>query len=142
MCTTQKLYEAKLIFPDASEMLTDKHSVSVQFKLTAAHREQLKYALIDVRPGMSVTPRQRAVLIEICSGPEQFDHTPEQLLVAFKDGLNDAADHAEIPHGSDRDDLLARLVTAFIEELFRSPRRAFGALSESDDSERLSSHSR
>lgn len=116
----------------------DRYS-SVEFRLTPIQREQLKSTLSDTRPRISVTARQRAVLIEICSASERFGHTPEQLLVAFKDALYEAADQANIPHGGDRDELMARLVSAFIEELFRSPARSFEAVSERSGTDQLSS---
>jgi hypothetical protein len=119
----------------------DRYS-SVEFRLTQIQREQLKSALRDTRPRISVTARQRAVLIDICSGPERYAHTPEQFLVAFKDALHEAADQANIAHGGDRDDLLARLVSAFIEELFRSPLRSFDAVSESNGSDRVNAAGR
>jgi hypothetical protein len=117
----------------------DRYS-SVKFRLTQLQREQVKSALSDTRPRISVTARQRAVLIEICSTPEPYAHTPEQFLVAFKDALHEAADQANIPHGGERDDLLARLVSAFIEELFRSPTKSFDAESETSSSDQLSAY--
>jgi hypothetical protein len=123
-------------------MHSPEHSLSGQFTLTAIQREQLRSALSDRRPWLSVTHRQRALLIQICSASERYDHTPEQLLVAFKEALHDAADQANVPHGGDRDELLARLVSAFIEELFRAPARSFEVASETNGVDRLSSPTR
>ena len=99
-----------------------EHYSSVQFTLTPAQRERVKSALAATTSRYFVSPSQRAMLVDICSAPECLNHTPEQLLVAFKSALSDAADQAAIPHGGERDDLLSRIVSAFIEELFRLPR--------------------
>jgi hypothetical protein len=44
---------------------------------------------------------------------------PEDLLVAFKLALVDAANDVGITPGPDRNDFLSRLVTAYIEEFYR-----------------------
>jgi hypothetical protein len=46
---------------------------------------------------------------------------PEDFLIAFKLALVDAANELGIKPGPERDELLARLVTVCIEELYRSP---------------------
>lgn len=100
-------------------MRSDEPYASVQFRLTASYRERVSTVLSDATPPRGVSPRQRSMLSDICSAPESLGQRPEQLLVAFKSALSDAADRLAIPHGSERDDLLARLVTAFIEEFFQ-----------------------
>ena len=69
-----------------------------------------------------MTPEQRAVLRRICSAPERGSFEPEDFLIAFKLGLVDAANDVGIRPGPERNDLLARLVSAYIEEFYRSPR--------------------
>jgi hypothetical protein len=65
-----------------------------------------------------VTPEQRRMIRELCAqaGP---GHEPEQALIAFKVALIEAAGDAGIPFGSERNELLGRLVSVFIEEFYR-----------------------
>lgn len=70
---------------------------------------------------MSVTPEQRSALRQICSAPERMSFAPEDYLIAFKLALVDAANELGIKPGPERNDLLSRLVTVYIEEFYRSP---------------------
>src|SRR5688500_6324329 len=45
---------------------------------------------------------------------------PEQVLIAFKNSLDDAANNLRIPFSPERNTLLTGLVTAFIEEMYAS----------------------
>jgi hypothetical protein len=65
----------------------------------------------------------RLAIREICATIDLKSQKAEQLLVAFKSSLNEAADDANIRLGPARNDLLARVVTIFIEELYRAPDR-------------------
>lgn len=71
--------------------------------------------------GRAVTSQQRAIIQQICSAPEKRTFAPEDFVIAFKLALNNAANEAGIRPGSDRNDLLARLVSVCIEEFFRLP---------------------
>ena len=68
-----------------------------------------------------VTSEHVAVIRTICSAPERHSFEPEDFLIAFKLALVDAANDAGIPLGPDRNDLLARLVSVYIEEFYRLP---------------------
>jgi hypothetical protein len=68
-----------------------------------------------------VTSEQRAVIRGICSAPERHSFEPEDFLIAFKLALVDAANAVGIPHGPERNDFLARLVSVYIEEFYRFP---------------------
>jgi hypothetical protein len=68
-----------------------------------------------------VTSEIKAVIRGICSAPERQRFEPEDFLIAFKLALVDAANDVGIPPGPDRNDFLARLVTLYIEEFYRSP---------------------
>jgi hypothetical protein len=57
---------------------------------------------------------------------------PEDYLIAFKLALVDAANQVGIPHGPDRNDFLARLVSVYIEEFYRRPSAVDGAKSSGD----------
>ena len=71
--------------------------------------------------GHTVTHEQRMALRQICSAPERIGFEPEDFLIAFKLALVDAANDVGIPPGPDRNDFLARLVSVYIEEFYRSP---------------------
>jgi hypothetical protein len=45
---------------------------------------------------------------------------PEQVLIAFKNSLDDVANNLRIPFSAERNTLLTGLVTAFIEEMYAS----------------------
>jgi hypothetical protein len=68
-----------------------------------------------------VTSEQRAIIHQICSTPEKLTFAPEDFVIAFKLALAEAADDAGIRPGPERNDLLARMVSACIEEFFRLP---------------------
>ena len=85
------------------------------------HLELLKVAISDGVNEKSVTPEQRSALRQICSAPERMSFAPEDFLIAFKLALVDAANEVGIEPGPERNDFLSRLVTAYIEEFYRSP---------------------
>ena len=101
--------------------------------LTHAQRDLLKSALTNGANGDSVSESQRQVIREICSAAGDLAQRPERLLVGFKALLNEAATDANVPLGSDRNVLFDRLVTVFIEELYRAePTRWTFAVGESN----------
>ena len=88
--------------------------------LTHAQRVLLKSALTNGANVDSVSESQRQVIREICSAAGDLAQRPERLLIAFKALLNEAATDANIPLGSERSVVFDRLVTVFIEELYRA----------------------
>lgn len=72
-------------------------------------------------PESMVTSEQRAVIRRICCAPERESFEPEDLLIAFKLAIVDAANAVGIPPGPYRNDFLARLVSVYIEEFYRVP---------------------
>ena len=68
---------------------------------------------------------QRQALRELCLSCRASGHRPEHLLISFKTALIETADEAGIVYGPERSDLMSRLVSVFIEELyeFRIPKR-------------------
>jgi hypothetical protein len=68
-----------------------------------------------------VTSEQRAIIRQICSAPEKLSFAPEDFVIAFKLALTNAANDVGIRPGSDRNDLLARMVSVCIEEFFLLP---------------------
>jgi hypothetical protein len=69
----------------------------------------------------TVTSEQRAIINQICSAPERLTFAPEDFVIAIKLALTNAANELGIRPGSDRNELLARLVSVCIEEFFRAP---------------------
>jgi len=86
--------------------------------LTTGQRDLLKSALQLGDRELSVTPAQRALLARICAEMERGSQPPEKLLVAFKAALISLADQSGLAHGAERERLIARLTSGFIEELY------------------------
>jgi hypothetical protein len=93
---------------------------SPRWSLPAPHIELLEKALRAGFARTSVTPEQRAAIREICLAPERARSAPEDFLIAFKLAIADAASAAKIPPGPDRNDLLSKLVSVYIEEFYRT----------------------
>jgi hypothetical protein len=81
----------------------------------------------DGATGRAVSAEQHLVLREICASPERRLFAPEDALIAFKLAAVDAANEVRIPPGPERNDFLARLVSAYIEEFYRYPSASDGA---------------
>ena len=84
-----------------------------------SQRSSLKSALGSGEITNSIAPAQRQVIREICSAKGDLGKRPELLLIAFKACLNEVASDANIPIGPERNALIDRLVSVFIEELYR-----------------------
>lgn len=92
-----------------------------RWRLPPSYQELLRSAL-EGRPAESViTSEQRDVIRRICSAPERQSFEPEDFLIAFKLALVEGANAVRIPPGPERNDFLARLVSAYIEEFYRLP---------------------
>jgi hypothetical protein len=91
-----------------------------RWNLHPAHVELLTKTLRAGFARMSVTAEQRAVIHEICLAPERAWSAPEDFLIAFKLAVADAASAAKIPPGPERNELLSRLVSVYIEEFYRT----------------------
>lgn len=82
-------------------------------------REALKLALRGAADRSAITPVMVLAIQQICSDARNQGQGPERSLVEFKLSLTDAANEVEIPLGPDRSKLFSRLVSSFIEELYR-----------------------
>lgn len=87
--------------------------------LTPEQDELLKCALGLKVPDDRANADPRPVIREIVSSCELADR-PEQVLVAFKNSLDEVANSARIPFGPERSVRLSSLVSAFIEEMYAS----------------------
>jgi hypothetical protein len=92
-----------------------------RWRLPPAHLELLKAVMSDGVTDKTVTLEQRSLLRQICAAPERNSFEPEDFLIAFKLALVDAANEVGIKPGPERNDFLARLVSVYIEEFYRSP---------------------
>ncbi|MGH7602680.1 MAG: hypothetical protein ACRENK_01640 [Gemmatimonadaceae bacterium] len=68
----------------------------------------------------TVSAELRATIREICRAPERMHYAPEDFLIAFKLALVDAATRAKIAPGPERNDFIAKLVSVYIDEFYRS----------------------
>jgi hypothetical protein len=100
---------------------SEKNFQHARWRLPATHVQALVGALRSSGMRKSVTSEQRLVIREICLAPERGHYAPEDFLIAFKLALVEAATAANIPPGPDRNDLLAHLVTVYIDEFYRAP---------------------
>lgn len=99
--------------------------------LTSPQRDLLKHALTSRPKSKFVTPEQRLAIRKICDTAGAFSKKPEQFLIAFKASLQDAANDAAL-RSTERNALIDRFVSVFIEELYRAEVRN----SLTDDGER------
>jgi hypothetical protein len=92
-----------------------------RWRLPVSHQELLRKVLRGASDNVVVSSEQRAAIRQICSAPERHRFEPEDFLIAFKLAIVDAANDVGIPPSPDRNEFLARLVTVYIEEFYRSP---------------------
>lgn len=95
-------------------------SVPPRWRLSTDHRDLLDKALRTAHAQLVVTPQMRDAIKEICTSREKLAHEHEDSLIAFKLAIVDAATAAEIQPSPERNDLLAKLVTIYIEEFYSS----------------------
>jgi hypothetical protein len=88
--------------------------------LSPRHRELLDDAMKSAHKQLVVTSQMRSAIREICTTREKFAHEHEDSLIAFKLAVVDSANNARIQPSPERNDLLAKLVTIYIEEYYSS----------------------
>jgi hypothetical protein len=98
----------------------DGYSVPPRWRLSPSHRALLDDALEAAQEQLVVTPQMRSAIKEICSAREKLAHEHEDSLIAFKLAIVDSANSAGIRPSPERNDLLARLVTIYIDEYYSS----------------------
>ena len=108
----------------------DGDSVPPRWRLSPSHRELLNDALKSARQQLVVTKQMRSAIEEICTSREKLAHEHEDSLIAFKLGIVDAANAAGVRPSPERNDLLAKLVAVYTEQLYNS------ANASTDDSKR------
>ena len=86
--------------------------------LTDTQRHLLRNSLRSA-DGAGLTSAQRQTVREIRIALGHRAKKPEQLLVAFKVAFNDVANEAKLPLGQERNSLMDRFVSAFIEDLYK-----------------------
>ena len=83
-----------------------------------SQRELFERALGTGEVPKTISSSQRQAIRDICKSMGDPANRPEQLLVAFKTLLSEAANEAKIPLGVERNTLVDRLVSVFIQELY------------------------
>jgi hypothetical protein len=89
-----------------------------RWRLPPRHIEALVVALRSGSATTRVTAEQRSVIREICCAPERGHYAPEDFLIAFKLAIVDAANTARIAPSPERNDLIAALVSVYIDEFY------------------------
>jgi hypothetical protein len=87
-------------------------------KVTVAHRQLIRIVLREKSAAGLEGHEQRAAIRELCAEVKP-ERGPEKILIAFKTALDEAADDARIPVGPDRNLMLSRIISVFIDELFK-----------------------
>jgi hypothetical protein len=87
--------------------------------LPAEQQELLLTALSQKVADDCFAPDPRSTIRQIASSWGVTER-PEQVLIAFKNSLDDVANNLRIPFSPERNTLLTGLVTAFIEEMYAS----------------------
>ena len=96
------------------------NSQKPRWKIPLTQLPVLKEALQSDVEQIKARRDQRRLVREICSLPEVRALPPEQFFVAFKQAVNDAANDLGVPPGSEREQLLSRLMSISIEEFFHT----------------------
>jgi hypothetical protein len=95
-------------------------SIPTDSFVSRAQRDSLVSVLRGTKVGNISSQAQRQIVREILTSAEISGRTPEQCVVAFKALLNEAAANAGFALGRDRTNLQEKLVTLFIEEMYRA----------------------
>lgn len=86
-------------------------------KLTAAQLQLIRDTLDGNELNPFVSGEQRAAIRAVCSDVGG-DGEREKFLIAFKSAIIDAANDLDIAQGSERDAMLSRIISVFIDELY------------------------
>lgn len=106
------------MFVDPPRSAADPMALSNAQRRLLRHAFQSGAALQSGSENGSAAFGQRQALRELCLTCRASGHSPEHLLIAFKTALIETADETGIAYGPQRSDLLSRLVSVFIEELY------------------------
>ena len=83
--------------------------------------ERLRTSLPSWRARSSLPPEANAIVRDLCEAAKAEGWTPEQLVVAVKTACYGSDEVSHLDTTSERDALLARVVTTCIKEYFREP---------------------
>ena len=81
--------------------------------------DRLRISLPSWRARSSLPPEANAIVRDLCSAAKAAGWTPEQLVVAVKTACYGSDEVSHLDTTSERDALLARVVTTCIKEYFR-----------------------
>jgi hypothetical protein len=96
-----------------------KLSDHLQATIPAEALERLRTSLPSWRARSALPSEATAIVRELCAGARAAGWTPEQLIVAVKTTCYGSDEVSQLDTTSERDALLARVVTTCIKEYFR-----------------------
>lgn len=96
-----------------------KLSDHLQATIPADALERLRTSLPSWRARSALPSEATAIVRELCAGARAAGWTPEQLIVAVKTTCYGSDEVSQLDTTSERDALLARVVTTCIKEYFR-----------------------
>lgn len=81
--------------------------------------QRLRTSLPTWRARQALPPEAASIVQNLCAGARASGWTPEQLIVAVKTACYSSEEVSQLDTTSERDALLARVVTTCIKEYFR-----------------------
>jgi hypothetical protein len=102
--------------------LTEQTARKSRQTLSRESTARLRTGLATCHSTRGLTPEARAAIVMVCAEARRDEWSPETLLVAVKDACFSAPEIAHMMTTSERDGLLARVITACIQEFFRISR--------------------
>jgi hypothetical protein len=89
--------------------------------LSPAQLLLIRSAVATSQIDVFATPKQRAFVSDLCA-QAPIDCDREKFLIAFKCALVEATDELAVPYGLQRDEMIDRLISIFIGELYEGTR--------------------
>ena len=93
------------------------HSTSPTFSKDVLKR--LRDGIASSRSSRGLSPEARVAIIDLCSMARSNSWTPEQLLIAVKDACYSSPEISSLTTTSERDAVLAKIVTGCINEFYK-----------------------
>jgi hypothetical protein len=111
---------AILTSPDSA--LNANAARAPRLALSKEAMDKLRAGLATCRSRRGLTPEAREAIVMLCADARREGWPPEALLVAVKEGCHSSNEISHLTTTSERDAFLAKVVTACIQEFFRTDR--------------------
>ena len=82
--------------------------------------KRLRDGIASSRSSRGLSPEARIAITDLCSMARTNDWTPEQLLIAVKDACYTTPEISSLTTTSERDAVLAKIVTGCINEFYKT----------------------